>query len=218
MSIMPTVSFRSLLAAGACLALAGTAAAQPPVDRDPVEMLRRADTDGDGKVDRDEFIKARTADLEAAFGRIDSDGDGKIDEAEVKAAAERMRSPGPGGRQGVSRADGPRGRRPDGEGPRRPDGEGPRRPDGDGPPAQGGEWPQRPGSGPGGEEVFSRLDRDGDGKLSREEFAEGMARMREFMQRGGGRPGGAGGPGGPGMPDRGGRGPEEGFRRPPPQD
>jgi len=196
MSSTPTISLRSILAAGACLALAGTAAAQPPVDRDPVEMLKRADTDGDGKVNRDEFIKARTADLEAAFGRIDADGDGKIDESEVKAAAERMRSPGAGGREGFRRPEGPRGERPDGGGP----------------PAQGGEWPQRPGSGAGGEEAFSRFDRDGDGKLSREEFAEGMARMREMMQRGGGRPGGAGGPGGPG------RGPENGFRRPPSQD
>lgn len=196
------VSLRSLLTSGACLLIAGTAAAQPPVDRDPVEMLKRADTDGDGKVNRDEFIKARTADLEAAFGRIDADGDGKIDESEVKAVAERMRSPGAGGREGFRRPEGPRGERPDGGGP----------------PAQGGEWPQRPGSGAGGEEAFSRLDRDGDGKLSREEFAEGMARMREMMQRGGGRPGGAGGPGGPGGPDRGGRGPENGFRRPPSQD
>ena len=210
MSITTTISLRSLLAAGVCLTLVGTAAAQPPVDRDPVEMLKRADTDGDGKVNRDEFIKARTADLEAAFGRIDADGDGKIDESEAKAAAERMRSLGAGGREGFRRLEGPRGERPDGERPRRPDG--------DGPPAQGGEWPQRPGSGAGGEEAFGRLDRDGDGTLSREEFAEGMARMREFMQRGGGRPGGAGGPGGPGMPDRGGRGSEEGFRRPPPQD
>jgi len=204
MSITPTISLRSVLAASACLALAGTAAAQPPVDRDPVEMLKRADTDGDGRVNRDEFIKARTADLEAAFGRIDSDGDGKIDESEAKAAAERMRSLGAGGREGFRRPEGPRGERADGERPRRSDG--------GGPPAQGGEWPQRLGSGAGGEEAFSRLDRDGDGKLSREEFADGMARMREFMRRG------MPGPGGPGGPDRAGRGPEEGFRRPPPQD
>ncbi|MFM8433822.1 MAG: hypothetical protein ACKOBP_00540, partial [Planctomycetia bacterium] len=48
------------------------------------------------------------------------------------------------------------------------------------------------------------------GTLSREEFTEGMARMREFMRRGM--------PGGPGGPGRGGRGPDEGFRRPPPQE
>jgi hypothetical protein len=209
---MPTCSLRFLLAVGACLVLAGTAAAQPPVDRDPVEMLKRADTDGDGQVNRDEFIKARTADLEAAFGRIDADGDGKIDETEAKAAAERMRALGPGGREGFRRPDGPRGERPEGGRPMRPDGEGSL--------GKGGEWPQRPGGGRPeragggamGEQAFDRLDGDGDGRLSREEFANGMARMREYMQRGGG------GPAGPGMPDRGGRGPEEGFRRPPPQE
>lgn len=201
MSTTPHSPLRPSLAAVACIALAHAAFAQPPIDRDPVEMLKRADTDGDGKVNRDEFIKARTADLEAAFGRIDADGDGKIDESEAKAAAERMRSMGPGGREGFRRPDGPRGPRPDGERPRRPDG--------DGPPSLGGEWPQRPGGGPRSEEAFGRLDRDGDGKLSREEFAEGMARMREVMRRG--MPG-------PGGPERGGRGPEEGFRRPPPQD
>jgi len=172
------------LVAVACIAIASAAAAQPPTDRDPVEMLKRADTDGDGKVNREEFIKARTVDLEAAFGRIDADGDGKIDESEAKSAAERMRAMGPGSREGFRRPEGLRAGRPAGE---------------------------RPGSGPGGEEAFGRLDRDGDGTLSREEFAEGMARMREFMRRG------MPGPGGPAMPDRGGRGPEEGFRRPPPQ-
>jgi hypothetical protein len=73
----------------------------------------------------------------------------------------------------------------------------------------------RPGAGPGGEEAFTRLDRDGDGSLSREEFAEGMERMRELMQRNGPPPAG---PGRPGRPDRGDRGPEQGFRRPPQQD
>jgi len=192
-----SITIRMLLVTLAWFAATAAGAnAQPMPDRDPGEMMRRADTDGDGTVSRDEFIKARTADLQAAFDRIDANGDGKLDEQEVTAAAERMRSMGAGGREGF----------------RRPDSARPRRPDGDDPSQQGGEWPQRPGSGAGGEEAFNRLDRDGDGKLSREEFAEGVARMREFIQRGGGRPGGLG------MPDRGGRGTEEGFRRPPQQD
>ena len=183
------IAIRTLPAAVACFALAGAAAAQPPLDRDPAEMMKRADTDGDGKVSRDEFIKARTARLEEAFTRMDTDGDGKLDEQEAAAAGERMRSLGGGGREG-----------------------GFRRPDGERPQGQRGE---RPGAGAVGEQAFDRLDGDGDGKLSREEFAEGMARMRELMQRDGQ---GAGGPGGLGRPDRGGRGPEEGFRRPPQQD
>lgn len=74
-----------------------------------------------------------------------------------------------------------------------------------------GEGPQRPTAGAPGEQAFDRFDGDGDGKLTREEFAAGMAKMREFMQRNGGRPGG------PGSEDRGGRSPEEGFRKPPEQ-
>lgn len=183
-----TTTFRPLLLAIAA-AVAQGAAAQPPGDRDPAERLRRADADGDGKVTRDEFIKARTAEIEAAFARIDGDGNGTLDDKEMAAAAERMRPAG--GREG---------RRPEGERPRRADGDRPRRPD--------SERPPRPGVGPGGEEAFNRFDRDDDGSLSREEFAEGMARMRDFLQRGEG----------PGIPDRGGRGPEQGLRRPPPQD
>lgn len=58
---------------------------------------------------------------------------------------------------------------------------------------------------------FERMDTDGDGKLSREEFAAGMARLRELMQRAG--------PGRPGPRRPGGeRGPEQGFRRPPTQE
>lgn len=183
-----TISLRTLLVAFFGVAsTAAVAGAQPAPDRNPAEMIKRADTDGDGAVSREEFIKARTAELEAGFGRIDANGDGKLDEEEVKAAAERMRSIGGGSREG-----------------------GLRRPDGDRPMRRDGERPMRPGAGPGGgEEAFARIDRDGDGKLSREEFAEGMTRLREFMQRGGN---------GPGMPEGGRRGPEEGFRRPPSQD
>lgn len=193
-----TTTLRPALLAIVAAALAQGADAQPPVDRDPAARLKRADADGDGKVSRDEFIKARTAESEAAFARLDADGNGTLDDREIGVAAERMRP----------------GRRPDGDGPRRPDGTGPegerppRRPDGERPPRRpDGERPPRPGAGRGGEEAFNRFDRDGDGRLSREEFMDGMARMRE-----------AGRDEGPGIPDRGGRGPEQGFRRPPEQD
>ena len=123
-----TTAFRTFLALVVCFTLATAASAQPPLDRDPAEMIKRADTDGDGKVSRDEFIKAQT---------------------------ERL------------------------------------------------------------EKMFARMDTDGDGKLSPEEFAAGRARMRESMPQDGQRPRG---PRGPGGPDRGGRGPAEGFRKPPQQD
>ena len=76
-----------------------------------------------------------------------------------------------------------------------------------------GRRPEGPSPGPAGDDLagpFQRMDRDGDGKLSREEFAAGMTRLREMMQqRGGMLPGQMSGRGG---------GPEEGFRRPPAQD
>jgi len=154
--------------------------AAPPVGRSPGEMFKRADADGDSKVTKEEFIKARTAEMEQAFARIDTNGDGAIDVAEAERFAQMMR----GGMQ--AREGGPR---PEGE--RRPDGEKPRMP-----------------AGEAMDEPFQRLDRDGSGQLSREEFEVGLMRMREMMQRGGlpGRPAGQGG------------GPTEGFRRPPEQD
>ena len=175
-----------------CLSLVGlgcvpvaVAIAQPPIDFSPAEMVKRADADGDGKVSRDEFIKARTAGLEQAFARMDTDGDGKLDEKEVEAGAAQARAMGPAGFGGF--------RRPDADRPQRP----------------GGDRPQRPGAM--AEQGFDRMDADGDGKLSKEEFAAGMKRLRELMQQGGA---GLGGPRRPG----GDRGPEQGFRRPPQQD
>ena len=158
---------------------AAVAVAQPPMDSSPAEMVKWADADGDGKVSRDEFIKARTTALEQAFARMDTDGDGKLDEKEVEAGAAQARAMGPTGRGGF------------------------RRPDAD--------RPQRPGAGAMAEQGFDRMDADGDGKLSKEEFAAGMKRLRELMQQGGA---GLGGPRRPG----GDRGPEQGFRRPPQQD
>ena len=166
---------------------AAVAVAQPPMESSPAEMVKRADADGDGKVSRDEFIKARTTALEQAFARMDTDGDGKLDEKEVEAGAAQARAMGPAGLGGF--------RRPDADRPQRP----------------GGDRPQRPGAGAMAEQGFDRMDADGDGKLSKEEFATGMKRLRELMQQGGA---GLGGPRRPG----GDRGPEQGFRRPPQQD
>jgi Ca2+-binding EF-hand superfamily protein len=167
----------ALVAAAAVLSIAHAQEADRPR---AAEWLRRADADGDGKVTKAEFIKARTGDLEDNFSRLDANGNGILDEAEAERAIGMMRGAGVG-REG--------GRRPEG-GPR-PQG---------GPPGGRGTGEEMDG-------LFQRMDRDGDGKLSREEFAAGMTRLREMMQqRGGGLPGQAAGrPGGP----------EEGFRRPP---
>ena len=50
-------------------------------------MLRRADTDGNQAVSREEF----DAMIEARFARLDTDGSGTITEAERNAAKENRR-------------------------------------------------------------------------------------------------------------------------------
>jgi Ca2+-binding EF-hand superfamily protein len=206
--------------------------------RNPADMLKRSDTDGDGKVSKDEFIKARAAEMEEAFARIDGNSDGYVDEAEASQIAERMRAAGArGGPEGMRRPEGEGMRRPEGDsgfrrppeggdrpegGPRpdgdRPQGEGMRRPEGgprpDGDRPEGGPRPEGPGAFM--EQAFGRMDQDGNGQLSREEFTQGMAKMREMMGRGGmGRGEGPGGSPGAGRPPGGGG--EGGFRRPPQQ-
>jgi len=188
-----------VLAAGVALLVMLPLAAQerprgPAGGRDPREMLKRADTNGDGKLDKKEFVAARTAEMEEAFGRIDANGDGLVDEQEIGQFAERMREQagrpgmGPGGERRAAAVGSERG--PEGPGGRRPEGP---RPDG------------VPAAGAMAEQFFERMDTDGNGTLSREEYLAGAERLREMMRRGGG------------MPGLGGRAaaPEEGFRRPP---
>lgn len=223
------------LFAGASLAQEGDRPSPPPPGGpqgrgNPVEMIKRADSDGDGKISKEEFVNARRAEQEEAFARLDANSDGYLDEAELKTLAERMRGGFGRGPEGMRRPEGEGGfRRPDGGRPegepgfrrppeegregrpeeaRRPEGEGGfRRPEGGPPP--GGE---RPGFL--GEQAFTRMDQNGDGVLSKEEFDQGMARLREAMRGGMGRgerpPGGFRRPGGP-------DGEGGGFRRPPQQ-
>lgn len=184
----PPMIVPATLLAAVC-GLQATAQDRP---RGPAEMLSRADTDGDGKVSRAEFMAARTAEMEQAFGRIDADGDGFIDAREAEQVAARMREMA--GREGPGRVAPGRGD----EAGRRPFGE---RPTGE--MAAEGQRPEALA-----EQVFDRMDTDGNGTLSREEYLAGAARLREMMMRRGGQPG-LGGRAGP---------PAEGFRRPPRQD
>ncbi len=65
------------------------------------EMLKNMDTNGDGKIQRDEMPER----MRQMFDRMDTNGDGAIDEAEIKAMQERMqrgRRPGGQGRERAS--------------------------------------------------------------------------------------------------------------------
>ena len=116
---MKTTCIVIVVVAVACAADAFGQPAERPVPRpgllggrDPAEAFRNADTDGDGRLSREEFIKARTADMEQAFTRMDENGDGFVDPAEARRFAETMR----GGQNGRAGAGSPeRGPRPGGD-------------------------------------------------------------------------------------------------------
>ena len=189
---------------------------------DPAEriaaFIKRADTNNDGKISKEEFEALGKKESEERFGRMDANGDGFIDQDEIGKMAQMMRQ-GQGG-QGM--------RRPEG-GPPGAEGGGFRRPPGGEGGSPGGA-PQGQGMRPGGEgggqrggamfdpkERFKSMDTDGNGTLSEDEYIKGMEKMREsFRGRGGqggpgmNRPGEGGAPGAPGGP-----GGEGGFRRPP---
>ena len=83
------------------------------------DMLKRLDTDGDGKISKEEAPER----MRERFDQIDTNGDGFIDEAEQKALLENMRrrfAEGGGRPEGGSR----RGREPEAPGgtakPKRP--------------------------------------------------------------------------------------------------
>lgn len=162
------------------------------------EMIKRADTNGDGKISKEEFVNARKAELEEQFGKLDANKDGQADEAEMKEIASRMRDGGPRREgEGMRRPEGQGGpeggfRRPPGEGERRPEGAPPPpqgRPEG-GPPGQGG--PGAPG-GPRGAmaggmgalfqlmtpDGFSQVDKNADGGIDVTEFKDNAAKSAE---------------------------------------
>ncbi len=75
----------AILASTAALA-AGAAVAQPPP---PEEIIKAWDKNGDGGVDKAEWVAAGRP--EARFDMVDANKDGKITADELKAAMARMR-------------------------------------------------------------------------------------------------------------------------------
>ena len=215
----------------------------PPGGGDPAaklaEFIKRADTDGDGKISKDEFAGMGRKESEERFSRMDANSDGFVDKEEIGKISQMMRRGAEGQGQGMRRPEGgpPGGaeggfRRPPGEeGKPRPEGDRPRgAPEGERP--RGAPEGDRPRGGPDGgppgggmfgdpKEGFKRMDADGNGSISEEEFIAATAKIREAMRSRGGQPGQPGQGGGfrrpeggaPGGPPRGGE--SGGFRRPP---
>ena len=175
--------------------------------KDNEERFARVDTNGDGTISKDEYFEQTKKDIEERFSRMDANGDGVVDQDEIGKMVQMMGRGGPGA---------PGGRPPGGEGGgfrRPPEGEG-------GPPGSPGQGmrPEGDGGRRGGgmfgdpKETFKRLDADGNGSISEDEYIKGVEKMREMFRGRGGQPG----PGGMNRPGEGGRpGGEGGFRRPP---
>lgn len=172
------------------------------------EFIKRADTDGDGKISKEEFSNMGRKESGDRFSKMDANSDGFVDQTEIASLAQNMRRGAEG--QGM--------RRPEGGSPGREGGrpEGGPRPDGDrskGAPEGG---PRAGGMLGDPKEGFKRMDADGNGSVSEDEFIKATEKMREMMRNRGGQPGapgqdGARRPGGEGGAPRG----DGGFRRPP---
>jgi hypothetical protein len=229
-----------VFALGTCIAVAQDGAAKGDGQGRIADFLKRADTNADGKISKEEFNEFSKRDSGDRFAKIDANADGFIDQTEVGQIAERLREGGMRRPVGEGASSGEGGfRRPPGS----PEGERPApRPEGDRPAPPEGQRPGGPGPGGPGiinmdeiygrmdknadgsvdkeeyvefskqeiENRFGRMDENQDGKVSKEEMKSGMERMRSMMRGPGG-----GAPGGPeGMRRPGGEGPS-GFRRPP---
>ena len=84
---MRTIIFAA--AAAAVLAVAGAASAQMPA---PADIIKGWDKDGDGAVNKEEWVAAgRPAER---FDAVDANKDGKITAAELEAAMAAMRARG----------------------------------------------------------------------------------------------------------------------------
>ncbi|WP_395738517.1 hypothetical protein [Prosthecobacter sp.] len=189
------------------------------------EFIKRADTNSDGKISKEEFDALGKKESEERFGRMDGNKDGFVDQDEIGKMMQMARQGGQGGPGGQGMR--PQGGEGGGGGFRRPPGGEGGSPGGapGGPPGQGMRPGGEGGRGEGGprgggmfgdpKENFKRMDADGNGSVSEDEYIKAMEKMREmFRNRGGmGRPGeGGGAPGGAGGPPGEGQG---GFRRPP---
>ncbi len=127
------------------------------------QFFKQLDKDGDGKISKDEAPER----MKENFDRLDANGDGFIVIEEFQRVMGAMRGQGGEG-----------GRKPEGDAASRPGGEGRPRDGADGRPRDGADG--RPRDGAGLAARFKELDKDGDGKISKEEAPE---RMRDNFDR-----------------------------------
>jgi len=146
------------------------------------EFIKKMDTNGDGKVSKEEFLSQEKQQAEERFAKIDANGDGTVDKLEMEEAGRKMReargglsspgAPAPGGEAKGGF------RRPEGasEGGVRPRPEGENKREGNPVPAPGAEGSPRPGGfaqggggmGGGIGEVFRRVQEKG--SVTKEEY------------------------------------------------
>jgi len=183
-----------VIALGSCIAVAQDGAPKGEGGGGRIaEFLKRADTNGDGKLSKEEFDEFSKRDNGERFSKMDANGDGVVDQSEIAQIGERLRegmrrpageggSPGssgfrrpPGGPEGERRAP-----RPEGDRPTPPEGERPApRPEGDRPAPPEGQRPGGPGGpGQGGpgminmDEIYGRMDKNADGSVDKDEYLE----------------------------------------------
>lgn len=168
---------------GTGITLAQEGAGKPEAGGRLAEFIKRADTNQDGKISKEEFGEFSKRDNGDRFAKMDANADGYVDSTEIEQAAEKVRD----GMRRVAGEDGrPSGFRKPGTGGgeggfRRPPGdkpEGAPRPEGDqpSPPRPEGDRPMPPG-GPGGptinpKEIFGRMDKNADGSVDKNEYLE----------------------------------------------
>ena len=172
--------------------------------RGPEQFFDRLDQNKDGVLTADEVPEKGKERFEHMQKAADKDEDGKVSKEEFIAHAKKMREEHgkrgrrPGGPEMRGRGDrhhGPGMRGPGGPGMRGPGGPGMRGPGGPGMRGPGGpemrDFPK-----PDLKKVFSHIDKDDDGKLTEEEFVEGMKAVHARLMRAHmGRPGPGFGPG-----------------------
>jgi hypothetical protein len=182
------MSVRTLIVAVAALTASGAATLPASAAPEPGKMPLRAtvlfnlvDRNGDGSIDKDELDVVRNA----IFAALDANADGKLSKDELQAATQRMRDGARArfmqrphfGWQGPPR-DGRDGRGP---GPRWDGRPGPQQPgprqgmlDEQGPPQPQVGQTDAPDQGPAAGQQFATADQNGDGTITRDEFAAGL--------------------------------------------